>query len=132
MPAYFRFDTVAVENDSISDFYLTSFPGGQLGQNIRRYPTMAGAMAGLAASETMAAMGTLAQLEHGRTPGLAIHTPPLPGFSVGKWTIGVAVHHAWRPLSYAVDDAIAAGLEDGRIARIFADHGLTHRPPELR
>ncbi|MCR8547557.1 transporter substrate-binding domain-containing protein [Salipiger sp. P9] len=130
VPAYFRFDTVAVENDSISDFYLTSFAGGQLAQGVRRYPSYAAAMGALAEGETMAAMGPLAQLEAGVAPGIGIHQPPLAGFAVSRWTVGVAVHMRYRALGYAVDDAIRAGLEDGRIAAIFADHGLTHLAPE--
>lgn len=132
VPAYFRFDSVAVENDSIADFYLSAFPGGQLAGNIRRYPSMAVAMEGLTAGETKAAMGPLAQLEAGLQPGMAVHTPPLPGFAVGNWTAGVAVHFAYRPLAYAVEDAISAAIQDGRMAQIFADHGLTFRPPALR
>lgn len=132
VPAYFRFDTVGVENDSIADFYLTSFPGGQLSQNVTRYPTMDAAMAGLASGETKAAMGPLAQLEHGAGDGVGIHTPPLPGFGVGNWTVGVGVHFAYRPLAYAVDDAIYAGLQDGRIAAIFERFGVSFAPPALR
>lgn len=132
VPAYFRFDTVAVENDSIADFYLTAFPGGQLAGNIHRYPTMAEAMTGLAAGDTKAAMGPLAQLEAGKLDGVGIHTPPLPGFAVGTWTAGVAVHMRYRALGYAVDDAIYAAIQDGRMEAIFADHGLSFRPPELR
>ncbi len=130
VPAYFRFDTVAVENDSISDFYLSGLAGGQLRANIRRFPTMAEAMAALNAGEVMAAMGPRAQLEHGLSETTALHQPPLPGFAVGRWTLGVAVHQAYRPLAYAVDDAIYAGLADGRIAQIFATHGLSFHPPE--
>ncbi|WP_171126818.1 ABC transporter substrate-binding protein [Ruegeria sp. HKCCA4707] len=132
VPAYFRFDTVAVENDSIADFYLSAFPGGQLAQNVRRFPTAGLAMEALAAGETMASMGPRAQLEAGLTPELDVHTPPLPGFAVSTWTSGVAVHFAYRGLSYAVDDAIYAALQDGRIEQIFAAHGLTHSPPKLR
>lgn len=132
VPAYFRFDTVAVENDSIADFYLSAFPGGQLGQNVHRYPTAKAAMEALARGETKAAMGPLAQLEAGRVDGIAIHTPPLPGFGVSTWTAGVAVHFAYRPLAYAVEDAVFAGIQDGRIADIFAGYGLSFRPPELR
>ena len=33
------------------------------------------------------------------------------------------------PLAYAIDDAIAAALADGRIAAIFATYGLTFEPP---
>ncbi|WP_171135050.1 ABC transporter substrate-binding protein [Ruegeria sp. HKCCD7221] len=132
VPAYFRFDTVAVENDSIADFYLSAFPGGQLAQNVRRFPTAGLAMEALAAGETMASMGPRAQLEAGLTPELDVHTPPLPGFAVSTWTSGVAVHFAYRGLSYAVDDAIYAALQDGRIEQIFAAHGLTHSSPKLR
>lgn len=132
VPAYFRFDAVAVENDSIADFYLSSFPGGQLSRNLHRYPTAQQAMAALAAGETKAAMGPRAQLEFGLTDALDLHAPPLPGFAVGEWTSGVAVHFAYRALGYAVDDAIYAAMQDGRMADIFARHGLTHRPPVLR
>lgn len=132
VPAYFRFDTVAVENDSIADFYLSAFPGGQLSHNVNRFPSMSEAMAALAAGETMAAMGALAQLEAGKQDGIGVHTPPLPGFAVGSWTAGVAVHFAYRPLAYAVDDAIYAAIQDGRMQALFDAHGLSYRPPELR
>ncbi|MCC1494973.1 ABC transporter substrate-binding protein [Cognatishimia sp. F0-27] len=132
VPAYFRFDTVAVENDSIVDFYLTSFGGGQTAAGVRRFPTMADAMAALAAGETMAAMGPLAQLEyHARgNDAIAVHQPPLPGFAKSRWTLGTAVHFAYRPLSYTVGDAVFEGLSNGRIEEIFARYGLTHVPPE--
>ncbi|MDU9003553.1 substrate-binding periplasmic protein [Sedimentitalea todarodis] len=132
VPAYFRFDTVAVENDSISDFYLSAFPGGQLAANVRRYPTIADAMGGLARGDTKAAMGTRAQLEYGLAPDLGLHAPPMPGFGAGTWTAGIAVHFAYRPLVYAVDDAVVAAIGDGRLEQIFNDHGLTFRAPELR
>ena len=130
VPAYFRFDTVAVENDSIADFYLSGFVGGQLQPNIRRFPDMTDAMNGLASGETMAAMGPLGQLEHGATESIGVHSPPLAGFAVSQWTLGVAVNFRYRPLSYAVDDAIRYGLEDGRIQQIYADYGLSFQPPE--
>ena len=75
-------------------------------------------------------MGPLAQLEAGAGEGIAIHQPPLAGFAVSRWTIGVGVHMRYRALGYAVDDAIRAGLEDGRIAAIFERYGLSHLPPE--
>lgn len=129
VPAYFRFDKVAVENDSISDFYLSSFVGGQLSANLTRFPNMQEAMAALAAHQTMAAMGPLGQLEFGLTEATAVHQPPLAGFAVSKWTLGVGVNFRFRPLSYAVDDAISAALLDGRIAAIFDSYGLSFQPP---
>ncbi len=130
VPAYFRFDTVAVENDSISDFYLSSFAGGQLNQNVRRYFDMTQAMDALAQGEVMAAMGPLAQLEYGAGDGIDVHQPPLAGFAVSEWVLGVAVHFAYRPLSYAVDDAINYALQDGRIAKVYQSYGVSFQEPE--
>jgi ABC-type amino acid transport substrate-binding protein len=130
VPAYFRFDTVAVENDSIADFYLTSLAGGQLGANIRRFPAMEDAMQALASGEVAAAMGPRAQLDYGLTADLDVHQPPLPGFAVGNWTIGLGVNFRYRPLGYAIDDAIYSALSDGRIAAIFESYGLSFTPPE--
>ena len=129
-PAYFRFDKVGVENDSIADFYLSSFAGGQLQPNIRRFPTTAEAMAALARGEVQAVMGRKTQLDFGLTAALAVHAPPLPGFAVGEWTLGVAVRHNYRPLAYSVDDAIRAAVDDGRLAAIFDAHGLSFTPPD--
>lgn len=130
-PPFFRFDAVAVENDTISDFYLTNLLGPV--DKIRRYPSAMAAMDALAAGETLAAMGPRAELEEGarRHPaaGLAVHTPPLVGFARGAWTLGVAVGFQHRDLGYAVDMAIETALADGRIAAIFEDHGLTYTPP---
>ena len=130
VPAYFRYDTVAVENDSIADFYLSSFANGQLGKNVRRFATMEAAMTALATGDVMAAMGPLGQLEFGLTDQIATHQPPLPGFTVGKWTIGLAVNFRYRPLAYAVDDAVRQGLEDGRIAGIYKKFGMSFGQPE--
>ena len=132
VPAYFRFDSVAVENDSIADFYLSAFPGGQLGQHVQRYADYTQAMGALARGDSMAAMGPQAELEFALTDALGLHTPPLPGFAKARWTIGVATHFAYKPLAYAVDDAIYAAMQDGRIAAIFARYGLTYSPPALR
>lgn len=130
VPAYFRYDPVAVENDSISDFYLSSFAGGQLSGKMHRYPDMQSAMEALKQGEAMAAMGPLGQLEYGLDDKTAVHQPPLAGFAVSKWTLGVAVNFRYRPLSYAVDDAVNYALQDGRIAAIYARYGLSFQPPE--
>ncbi|MEP1576178.1 substrate-binding periplasmic protein [Roseibium album] len=130
VPAYFRFDTVGVENDTLSDFYLSGFARGQLVANMRRFPTTDDAMAALAEGDVMAVMAPLSQIEHGLTDAIAVHLPPFPGLARSSWTLGIAVRHNWRPLSYAVDDAIRYAVEDGRMARIFNDHGLTFTKPD--
>ncbi len=130
LPAFFQYDTVGVENDSLADFYLSGIANGRVIPKMTRYGSTIEAMEGLAKGEVMAVMGPLAQLEFGLTDGLAVHTPPMPGLALGKWTLGVAVRYSWRPLSYAVDDAIRAAVEDGRMKQIFTNHGLTYTPPK--
>lgn len=129
VPAYFRYDTVGVENDSISDFYLSTLLGSEAVANIHRYPTTASAMAGMAAGEVKGVMGPRAQVEYSLTTAGAMHEPPLPGFSTGHWTLGLAVHISHSDLGYTLDDAISAGLADGRIAGIFKDYGLSFTTP---
>jgi ABC-type amino acid transport substrate-binding protein len=130
-PPFFRVDPVAVENDSISDFYLTSLLGSVA--TIHRFPTTAAAVDALAAGGTMAAMGPRAELEAASVRHadmeLGLHAPPMVGFSRGSWTVGVGVNFQHRDLAYAVDMAIEQALADGRIAAIFAAHGLTFTAP---
>ena len=130
VPAYFRYDNVSVENDSIADFYLSSFAGGQLADKVTRFLTMGDAMTALNAGEVKAAMGPLGQIEYGLSDKSDVHQPPLAGFAVSQWTLGVAVNFQYRPLSYAVDDAINFALQDGRIAKIYASYGLSFQAPE--
>lgn len=128
-PAYFRYDTVAVENDSISDFYLTSMGDGQANSKIHRYPSMKKAMEALARHEVMAAMGPRSQLAAGLAKGIALHEPPMPGFALSRWTVGIAVHQSHRDIGYALDEEISKALSDGRIEAIYKKHGLPFTPP---
>jgi ABC-type amino acid transport substrate-binding protein len=129
VPAYFRYDKVGVENDSIADFYLSGIGNGIMVPNIVRYRTPALAMDALRAGEVRAVMGARAQMEWGAGDAIAVHEPSLTGLSVGEWTIGTAVRMNWRALGYAVDDAIRAAAEDGRLKQIYANYGLTWSPP---
>ncbi|WEX89964.1 transporter substrate-binding domain-containing protein [Sinorhizobium garamanticum] len=119
-----------MENDSIADCYLTSLLGPV--DKIRRYRSTALAIEGLASGETMAATPR-AELEAGIAShpeaSLAVHEPALVGFARGKWTVGVGLNFQHKDLAYAVDDAIAAALANGRIAAIFKNWGVTFGPP---
>ena len=130
VPAFFRYDTVGVQNDSISDFFLNSTLGAEAAAHIHRFATMGEAMQALRTGEVMAVMGPMAQLQYGADEGIGGHTPPMPGFSLNRWTLGAAVHQSHRDLGYAVDDAIVAALADGRVAALHAELGLSFTAPE--
>lgn len=127
VPAYFRYDTVGVENDAIADFYLTSLVGAA-GDKVRRYRSTAAAMAGLAGGEVMAVMGPVTELEGLSGDGVLVHTPPMVGLDRSSWTLGVALSTQHRPLGYEVDAIIGEAVADGRIEAIFARHGVRYRP----
>ncbi|NHF74483.1 amino acid ABC transporter substrate-binding protein [Paracoccus sp. 12-3] len=129
-PAYFRFDKVAVENDSISDFFLSGAFGGQVRPNIVHVPDPVAAVGEIGQDGVAAAMGPRVQLEYAAGSEYPVSAEPIPGFSMGSWTLGVAVHQAYRDLAYSVDDAIGAAIADGRMAKIFADYGATYTEPE--
>jgi len=130
-PAYFRYDKVGVENDTISDFYLSGLARGQVLPNVQRYADYTKAMAELRAGNIPSVMGPIGELKNGLTDGFALHTPPLPGLARASWTLGVAVRHNWRPLSYAIDDILVTAVSDGKIDHIFKQHGLSYVPPEF-
>jgi len=129
-PAFFRFDEVGVENDTISDFYLSGIGNGQLIPKMKRYKTTEEAMKALDAGEVKAVMGPLGQLEHSLTDKLTVHTPPFVGLGIGEWTLSVATNFRWRPLGYSVEDAILASIQDGRMEEIFKKYGLTWNKPD--
>lgn len=129
-PGHFQTDKVAVERHTLADFYLTSLNRGQLIPNIRRANSPEDARELLFAGEVSAVMGPRAQLEHDLPEGFAVHTPPLPGLAHAEWPIGIATQfYTARMLAYEVDDIIRAAVEDGRVAAIYAKHGLTYTPP---
>ncbi len=130
LPAYFRYDTVAVENHTLADFYLTGLANGQIVPNMRRAPSIEAARQMLVDGEVKAVMGTRAQLEHGLPEGYAVHTPPLPGLAFAEWPIGIAVRFTVKMLGYEVEDVIRAAVEDGRIAAIYEKYGLSWSPPK--
>ncbi|SNS87530.1 MULTISPECIES: ABC transporter substrate-binding protein [unclassified Azospirillum] len=123
---------VAVETDSVPDFYLTGAFGGRLRGDVVHHLTPAAALADLTEGNAGAAMATLAQVEQGlagKAKGLVIRRGPFPGLLKQAWEIGLAVKTDSRDLGYRLEDIMAGLLADGRIAGIFATHGISHVPP---
>ena len=130
VPAVFRYDPVAVENDSISDFYLTGLSQGATSDKIHRLPSITAAMQALAAGEVMAVMAPRSQIDPLLSDGIKVHEPPFVGLARSKWPLSIALSFQHRPLGYEVDDIIGAAIADGRIPAIFQAHGVTFHPPE--
>jgi polar amino acid transport system substrate-binding protein len=131
-PGSFTSKTVAVENHSLPDFYLTGLQQGALIPNISRRRTLEDAIALLRDGDVSAVMGIRARLEHflRDDPEFAVESGPLPGLSIGSWPIGIATaFYTARMLSYEVDDILTAAVRDGRVEAIYRAHGLTWDAP---
>jgi ABC-type amino acid transport substrate-binding protein len=126
---------IAVENDSIADFYLGGLAGGSIVKNMLHQPDMAKAMQLLINGDAAGALGPMAQIEHALVPlgeraknyGVGKTMPA--GLSQGGWSYGFAVRTNYRDLFYAVEQALADAVADGRMQKIFESHGLTYNPP---
>jgi ABC-type amino acid transport substrate-binding protein len=126
---------IAVENDSIADFYLGGLAGGSIVKNMLHQPDMAKAMLLLINGDAAGALGPMAQIEHALVPlgeraknyGVGKTMPA--GLSQGGWSYGFAVRTNYRDLFYAVEQALADAVADGRMQKIFERHGLTYNPP---
>ncbi len=126
---------IAVENDSIADFYLGGIAGGGIVKNMLHQPNMANAMKLLIDGDAAGAMGPLAQIEHALRPlgdraknfGVGKTIPA--GLGQGGWAYGFAVRMNYRDLYYAIEQALADAVADGRMQKIFESYGLTYNPP---
>jgi polar amino acid transport system substrate-binding protein len=126
---------IAVENDSIADFYLGGIAGGGIVKNMLHQSNMGKAMALLIDGEAAGAMGPMAQIEHAlfplgeRAKNFGVGKTVPAGLGQGTWTYGFAVRTNYRDLYYAVEQALADAVADGRIQKIFESYGLTYNPP---
>jgi ABC-type amino acid transport substrate-binding protein len=126
---------IAVENDSIADFYLSGIAGGGLVKNMLHQSNMARAMQLLIDGEAAGAMGPMAQIEHAlhplgeRTRNFGVGKTMPAGLAQGGWTYGFAVRMNYRDLFYAVEQALSDAVADGRVQKIFERYGLTYNPP---
>ena len=127
---------IAVENDSIADFFLGGFAGGAIIKNLDHLPTMAQAVEALLKGDVAAVMGPRSQIEFelAKTPdrrkdyGVGETSPP--GLAQGNWSFGFAVRMNYRDLYYAVEEALVTAVADGKVKAAYEKYGLTFSPPQ--
>ncbi|MBP2299008.1 transporter substrate-binding domain-containing protein [Azospirillum picis] len=127
-------EPIAVEVDSVPDFFLLGMQGGRLRSRIIHCPTPEAAIEKLTAGEAAAVLAPLSQMQAAlgpRTADFPVTTVALPGMMTSDWNIGMATKENSRDLAYAIGDAVTALTDDGSLAAIFAQYGATHTPPPL-
>ncbi|NLR70148.1 ABC transporter substrate-binding protein [Novosphingobium sp. ERN07] len=131
-PAAFKGRKVAAELASIPDFYLLGYAGGTLAKDLIHLPTGYGAAAALTDGTADFAVATTAQIEavvkDHPDAGIKVRKGPLPMMMSPGWDIGIAVKENARNLGFALDEAIEKMIANGRLAAIFAQHGVAWKP----
>lgn len=134
MPTEWKGRRLAVELDSIPDFYLIGSFGGVLAKDVTHYPTGSDAMVALTDGRADAVLASRAQIEEGlRRAGDAaaavrMRKGPLPAFASPGWDIGMAVKENSRTLGDAVEEIITAMGTSGEMKALFAGYGVTWTP----
>lgn len=131
-PQRFVGSPVAAELDSIPDFYLVGGFGGILRGDVAHFPTGFDAAVSVHDGTAEMAVATRAQIEASMAAragsGAKLRKSPLPMLPSQGWDIGMAVREDSRSLGFAVEDIAAAMTRDGRMAALFAKHGVTWQP----
>lgn len=129
-PPQFKGQPLAVEADSIPDFYLMGGFGTVLRGDVHHFATATEALAEVAAGRADMTVASRAQAEHAvqvHKGAIAIRKGPLPAMTSPGWDVGVAVRDDSRDLGDWVEARLAAMIRDGQLPAIFARYGVTHR-----
>ncbi|WP_427963406.1 substrate-binding periplasmic protein [Altererythrobacter sp.] len=131
-PQLFQGKRVAAELDSIPDFYLVGGFGGILSNDVEHFSTGYEAALAVQTGGADMAVATRAQIEavikdHPEAKG-QLRKSPLPMIPSNGWDIGMAVKENSRSLGFAIEDVILEMTESGRMAEIFAAHGVAWEP----
>lgn len=123
---------LAVELDSIPDFYLIGSFGGVLAKDVTHYMSGVEAVRAVETGKADGALATRAQIEHvaGAPGGATLHTrkSPLPAFMSPGWDIGMAVRENSRTLGDAVEEIVTGLAQSGAMASIFGKYGVRYVP----
>ncbi|CAN5282883.1 transporter substrate-binding domain-containing protein [soil metagenome] len=130
-PTQYRGKRLAVEIDSIPDFYLIGTFGGILAKDVVHFPGGAEAVAAVTDGRADGVLASRAQIDavlhdSGAT-NIARRTMPLPAFTSAGWDIGMAVKENSRNLGDAVEGILAQMAVSGALQAIFDAHGVTYK-----
>ena len=133
----FQHEKVGVVIDTLADLYLLAAFGGKIAENVVHYMKLQEATNALLSGELTAVMADRGELEHslnvqGDRKNIVVTQIPTPGLTVTGWNLGAAVKSSNNDLASEVERIIKKLHEDGTIAQIYADHGVTYSAPELR
>ncbi len=131
-PPQYKGRKIAVELDSIPDFYMSGSFGGVLRPDVTHMPSGMAALDSVRDGRSELAMASRAQIEHAVARGgdsLIERKGPLPALTSPGWDIALAVKDDSRDLGDRLETMIPELVADGSVAAIFERYGVLLRPP---
>jgi ABC-type amino acid transport substrate-binding protein len=131
-PVQFKGHKIAVELNSIPDFYMSGQFGGALRSDVVHMTSGMVALDAVRDGKSDLAMATRAQVEHALAKGgdaLVARKGPIPALTSPGWDIGLAVKDDSRDLGDRLDALIPELVADKTIPAIFEKYGVTLRAP---
>ena len=126
----FTREKVGVETATLADSFLLGVMNGRLRDNVVHFKTVADAANGLADGRVSAVLAPRGELEaalRGKE-GFVLERPQLAELKIEGWPLGMAVKVEDAELAEAIARALAELKEDGTLAGIFRQHGISHQP----
>jgi ABC-type amino acid transport substrate-binding protein len=125
---------VAVEIDSISDYYMSGAFNGRMRTAAVRHASLSEAVEAFKAGQVDAVMAPRGELQGlmkaAQLGELVYKQQELVGLFRASWDIGMAVRRSESPtLRDALSQALDQLRSEGRLAAIFAAHGIEYTAP---
>jgi ABC-type amino acid transport substrate-binding protein len=131
-PPQYKGRKIAVELDSIPDFYMSGSFGGVLRADVTHLPSGMAALEAVRGGQSEVAMATRAQIEHALAKGgdaLIERKGPLPALTSPGWDIALAVKDDSRDLGDRLESLMSELVADKTIPAIFDRYGVMLRQP---
>ncbi len=128
-------ERIAVELDTLADFFLSSERGGDRRENGVRYANLTASLQDFASGDVDALFGPRGEIQGLLSEAgieAAIHDVELSTFKMQAWDVGFAIRFNHQGLITAVVDAMAELREAGKISEIFAAHGVDYAAPSAQ
>jgi polar amino acid transport system substrate-binding protein len=127
----FTREKIGVETGSIADNFLLSVLNGRLRENVVHFLTVSQAVAALKEGNVAAVMAPRGEIEAALGKGSRYELSPvtLPELQIKGWALGMAVKADSAKLAEELGKAMVDIQQDGTVARIFAENGVTWQTP---
>lgn len=128
----FKSQTIAVQLGTVADYFLMTYDGGALIENVNHYIKPTDGAKLFTTKATPALMGVRSHIEgllHEAGVKATILEPNMPTIVRSRWLVGMAVNEKSRDLRDAVARALEKIRTSGQLEQIFSRYGVTYIAP---